>query len=209
MRRPALKGLYVISDERLTPSARLLNCIWQAIQGGSRWVQYRDKTADHARRRSEARALVELCHHHGVGCLINDDVDLTLASGADGVHVGAEDLDILTARARLGPHAIIGASCYDQIELAKSALQKGADYVAFGSLFPSPTKPNAPLASLAMLRIARQELAAPICAIGGITTANAASVINAGADLLAVVSGVFAQPTIKASARAFSRIIDA
>ncbi|MEJ2655425.1 MAG: thiamine phosphate synthase, partial [Acidihalobacter sp.] len=131
----------------------------------------------------------ELCHEHSAGLIVNDDVELAAASGADGAHVGREDTDLESARARLGAQAVIGVSCYNRLELAKDAAARGADYVAFGSVFPSPTKPEAARADLDLLREARARLALPICAIGGIDATNAAVVAATGVDMLAVIRG--------------------
>ena len=191
MSRPPLQGLYAITDARLMPGDRLLECVEAALRGGARWIQYRDKGADAPRRLAEAQALAGLCHAHGAGLIVNDDVELAAASGADGVHVGREDAGLEIARARLGAQAVIGMSCYNRLDLAEDAAAQGADYVAFGSVFPSPTKPQATRADLDLLREARTRLALPLCAIGGIDAGNAAVVAATGIDMLAVISGVF------------------
>ncbi|APZ42187.1 thiamine phosphate synthase [Acidihalobacter ferrooxydans] len=200
MSRPALRGLYAITDARLSPGDRLLDAVDAALRGGARWIQYRDKGTDAARRLAEARALVELCHAHGAGLIVNDDVELAAACGGDGVHIGAEDASLAQARARLGTDAVIGVSCYNRLELAMTAAAKGADYVAFGSVFSSPTKPHAVRADLALLRAARERLSLPICAIGGIDAGTAATVAATGVDLLAVISAVFAATDVAGAA---------
>ncbi|HWP94938.1 MAG TPA: thiamine phosphate synthase [Gammaproteobacteria bacterium] len=201
-----LRGLYVITDASLTPGPRLATAVAAALRGGARLVQYRDKTADESRRHTEASTLRSLCRAHGVPFIVNDDVELAAAVGADGVHLGRDDASLPAARARLGPDAIIGASCYDSLARALDAEANGADYVAFGSFFPSPTKPHAIPAPLALLGEARRRLHIPICAIGGIRTDNAAVLLTAGADMLAVVSGVFGADDVEAAAREFAHL---
>lgn len=198
----ALRGLYAITDGRALPA--LLTAVQAAIRGGARVIQYRDKTRDGPRRQTEARALLELCRGHGVPLIINDDVELAAALAADGVHLGRVDGDIAAARVRLGPRAIIGASCYDSLSRAIAAAQAGADYVAFGSFFPSLSKPAAPRAPLELLGQARQQLGVPVCAIGGITPENGATLLAAGADMLAVISGLFAANDVLNTARAYA-----
>ncbi len=201
-----LHGLYVITDTTLTPDAQLVDAVAQALAGGATWVQYRAKHTPASERRAQAGALRDLCRAAAAGFIINDDLDLAVALAADGVHLGRADTGIAAARARLGPHAIIGASCYAELELAHAAAAAGASYLAFGSMFPSPTKPTAVRAPLALLRTARAQLHLPIAAIGGITQHNAAQVVAAGADLIAVISGVFATPNIYQAAHALSML---
>ena len=189
-----LRGLYVITDG--STGDVLLSKVEQALLGRATIVQYRDKTTDSARREQEARALRALCHEHNALFIINDDVALAKTVQADGVHVGREDSALTVARTALGNTAIIGVSCYNQLELALTAAQHGADYVAFGSFFPSPTKPNAPRATLPLLHEARAQLHVPICAIGGITLATAPALVAEGANMLAVISDVFASNAI-------------
>ncbi len=209
MTRIALKGLYVITDARLIGGERLIPAVESAIRGGARWVQYRDKQRDHSRRLSEATALADCCRRHHVGFIVNDDIELALASRADGVHLGEEDPSLPRARRILGSQAIIGISCYDRLDAATEAEQQGADYVAFGSVFPSPTKPEAVHADLALICQARATLSIPVCAIGGINAGNAAQVAAAGADMLAVISGVFSEDDIESVARRIASAFDA
>lgn len=176
--------------------------------GGARLVQYRDKTATNAARRRQATALLGLCNRHQVPLVINDDVALARAAGARGVHLGRDDMSIRDARALLGEDAIIGASCYNDFARAERACKEGADYITFGSFFGSPTKPHAVTADLDLIRRARRHLRIPVCAIGGITIDNAPSLLEVGADLLAVVSGLFAQPEPRLVARAFAALFD-
>lgn len=206
MNKPSCRGLYAITDALLIPDDRLTIVVEQAILGGARMIQYRDKSHDTARRLAQATVLKELCQRHAVPLIINDDVALAAQIGAAGVHVGKDDPSFATARARLGGNAIIGVSCYDRLDLALEAARAGADYVAFGAFFPSPTKPTEIRASIALLRNARAALNLPIVAIGGITPDNAPLLLDAGADALAVVSGVFGQPDIQAAARRYTAL---
>jgi thiamine-phosphate pyrophosphorylase len=201
MNRPTTRGLYAITDG---PRPDLLDVARQALLGGARLLQYRDKTADAARRLAEASALRQLCREHGVPLIINDDVALARAVQADGVHLGKDDGDLAAARAELGATAIIGVSCYDSLERARIAAATGADYVAFGAFFPSPTKPHAPRAPLDLLRQSAA-LGVPRVAIGGITPDNAPALVAAGADFLAVISAVFGVADVRAAARRFAR----
>ena len=193
------RGLYAITDG---PRPDLLAAVKAALRGGVALLQYRDKTADSARRAFEARALRELCARFEIPFIVNDDVELALAAGADGVHLGEDDGDIAAARARLGAGAIIGVSCYDSPARARHLAAAGADYLAFGAFFPSPTKPNARRATPEMLREAKP-LGLPLVAIGGVTPDNARPLIDAGADFLAVISGIFAQADPEAAARRY------
>ncbi len=206
MHKPSCRGLYAITDTALLPDDRLVTAVEQALLGGARLVQYRDKSSDGARRLTQARALNALCRRHDVPLIINDDVELAAQIGAAGVHIGKDDPALATARARLGATALIGVSCYDCLALALDAERAGADYIAFGAFFPSPTKPAEIQAPLGLLREAKITLTVPIVAIGGITPDNAPSLLDAGADALAVVSAVFAQPDIQAAARRFAAL---
>lgn len=198
-------GLYAVTpDSADTPG--LLRDVAAALEGGLALVQYRNKLADAPLRREQARALLSLCRSQGVPLIINDDLALALDIAADGVHLGREDCPqggLETVRAALGPGRILGVSCYDEFDLAREAAAAGADYVAFGALFPSITKPDTVRAPLELLGRAKMELACPVAGIGGITLDNAPSAIAAGADLLAVVSDLFQSPDITARARAY------
>lgn len=205
-----IQGLYAITDSRLL-AGRLLPAVEAALQGGAQIIQYRDKAVgietEQARRRrhDEASALLALCRRYHVPLLINDDVDLAVAMGADGVHLGQSDSSLIAARLRLGDDAIIGVTCHDQISLAETAARDGASYVAFGAMFASGTKPLAQLCPLAVLTRARAQLALPLVAIGGITPDNAASVIHAGAQGLAVIASLWQAPDIRGRAQQFSQ----
>lgn len=199
--RAGLRGLYALTDERL--GDRLIVAAEQALAAGVRILQYRDKGDDRAHREKEAMELRALTHRHRALLIVNDDPRLAAAAGADGVHLGREDPGLAAARRMLGEKALIGVSCYDSLDLARDAVAAGADYVAFGSVYPSPTKPDAVGISLELLTAAKRELNVPICAIGGITAANAGPVLAAGADMLAVVSSVFFAHDIGKAVRAF------
>ena len=203
---PRLRGLYAIADTAYLDDVRLVGAVAQAVAGGARVIQYRDKKHDAVTRARHAEALARLCHEHGVIFMVNDDVALAGESGADGVHLGREDRPLPEARALLGADRLIGVSCYNQLERALAAEKLGADYVAFGSFFPSRTKPLAVCARPDLLRSARAQLKIPIVAIGGITPENGAELIRAGADMLAAVEGVFGQPDIRAAAQRYANL---
>jgi thiamine-phosphate pyrophosphorylase len=189
-----LRGLYAITPE----GPDVIDKVRQALEGGIALLQYRRKQRD----LQEAREVAALARRHGVALIVNDDVELALALGAQGVHLGRDDGDLGAARRRL-PGRILGASCYNDAELARRAIGAGADYVAFGSVFASPTKPAAVRAPLALFAIG---LEVPLCAIGGITVDNAPQVLAAGADLIAVVSDLFDAPDIAARAAQYRRL---
>ncbi|MBT2969835.1 MAG: thiamine phosphate synthase [Candidatus Thiodiazotropha sp. (ex Ctena orbiculata)] len=204
----SLRGLYAITDSRLSPGDRLLQHVEAALQGGAALIQYRDKTASTVRRLADATALRRLCRDHDALLIINDDVDLAKRIDADGVHLGGEDSSLASARKRLGKDAVIGISCYNRLELAQAAAARGADYIAFGRFFPSRTKPDAVQAHAALLTTAKAELELPLVAIGGITPENGAPLISAGADMLAVIHGVFGEADIQAACRRFTRLFE-
>jgi len=191
-----LRGLYAVTPEGedLERKVRL------ALEGSIALLQYRSKR----RNRAQAAAVVRLAREFGVPVIINDDVQLALELGAGGAHLGRDDGDLAGARARLGSR-ILGASCYNDLALARAAVATGADYVAFGSMFGSPTKPQAVRAPLALLGDAKT-LGVPLAAIGGITLENAPQLIAAGADLLAVISDLFDAPDIRARAEAYGKL---
>lgn len=200
-----MKGLYVITDDALC-AHDLGGCVEAAIRGGARLVQYRSKQATTAQRMQQASDLLALCRQYAVPLLINDDAELARAIGADGVHIGQSDTGLRDARRLLGEQAIIGVTCHDSVELAKQAQAGGASYVAFGRFFTSNTKPAAPPADIQVIEQARAELDIPICAIGGITPANAPALLGAGADLLAVIHGVFGQEEITTAASEYAKL---
>lgn len=202
--KPGVRGLYAVTPE-LTMEA-LLKAVSAAIAGGARIVQYRDKRGSSGRRLGQATALQALCRRHDVPLIINDDPALASAVGADGVHLGADDVSPAAARRRLGPRALIGVSCYASLARAEAAQAAGADYVAFGSFYPSPTKPGACHAPLELLQQAKRALKIPVVAIGGITPTNGAGLVARGADALAVIHGLFGSDDIAATAQRYARL---
>lgn len=209
--RPAtdwpVRGLYAITPD-LADTTELLRQVRLALQGGARVLQYRNKRADATLRWQQAAALRQLTREFGTTFLVNDDAALAAQVEADGVHLGGEDGSIAAARAVLGAGRLIGASCYNRGPLALEAVRQGADYVAFGAFFPSGVKPGAVRADISLLHAARHELNVPLVAIGGITLANAAPLIAAGADALAVISALWQAPDIEQAARDFSNLFE-
>lgn len=193
-------GLYAITQTDNKSIDTLLSEVEKILLGGAVVVQYRDKKPQNPFLL--ASELVKLCHQYHVPLIINDDVELAIQVAADGVHIGKEDGAIALARQRLGNDAIIGVSCYNSVEKAIEAEQQGADYIAFGRFFPSSSKPLAAPANINTLQEAKCILTIPIVAIGGILPENGTELLNAGADLLAVIGGLFTtQP--EQSARAY------
>jgi thiamine-phosphate pyrophosphorylase len=199
------RGLYALTPDEPDTGA-LVAAVRAAIAGGAAAVQYRNKGADDGLRRAQAAALAALCREAGVPLIVNDGVELALAVDAAGAHLGRDDGDLAAARRRLGPQRLLGASCYDRLERAAEAVAAGADHVAFGSVFASPTKPAAVRAPLTLFAAAKRRLGVPVVAIGGITLANAADVIAAGADAIAVITALFAADDVAARARAFTAL---
>lgn len=186
----SLRGLYAITDSALLADGKLLPYVEAALAGGAGLVQYRDKSADSGRRLEEAGQLTTLCEQYAAQLLINDDLELASRLNV-GVHLGRDDGSLREARQQLGPHALVGATCHASLEYAEQAVAAGASYIAFGRFFQSATKPGAPTASIRLLQEARSRFAVPVVAIGGITLNNAQPLYDAGADLLAVVHGLF------------------
>jgi len=198
-------GLYAITQTENKSGDTVINEVAAAINGGAVIVQYRDKNPLDAP--FLARELVKICHRYNVPLLINDDIELAALVGADGVHLGKEDGAVTQARKRLGNDAIIGVSCYNFVEQAMAAQAQGATYAAFGRFFPSSSKPLAAPAQIETLQQAKRALTIPIVAIGGILPDNGAQLLTAGADLLAVIGGIFDnQP--EHSARAYQALFD-
>ena len=201
----SIHGLYAITPDE-PDTIVLLDKVRQALQGGARVLQYRNKSADSVLRLQQARALRQLAREFAATFIVNDDARLAAQIGADGVHLGGEDGSIAAARALLGEAKIVGVSCYNRAPLAFEAVRQGADYVAFGAFFASAVKPGAVQAEVLMLQAARRELNVPIAAIGGITLQNGAALIGAGADALAVISALWNAPDIEQAARDFSTL---
>lgn len=192
-RRAGLAGLYVIADTGAASGPDLTRRAGLALAGGASLLQYRDKTSATSRRRRDCETLLGLCREHDALFIVNDDVELALAVRADGVHLGRDDGTVEETRRRAGNRLLIGASCYDDLDRAARARNDGADYLAFGSFYPSAIKPDAPRPSPGILTEAKK-LSCPLVAIGGITADNAAPLIDAGADMIAVISAVWAAP---------------
>ncbi|MBN8764816.1 MAG: thiamine-phosphate diphosphorylase [Thiobacillus sp. SCN 64-317] len=200
-------GIYALTFET-ADTGHLLRQVEAALAGGVAAVQYRDKSGDVARRHEQASELVALCRRFGAPLIVNDDLRLADLAGADGVHLGRDDGSLREARIILGPGKFIGASCYQNLDLARAAQAAGADYVAFGSFFASRTKPDAPRASLDLLRDAAPLIQVPLVAIGGITPANAPSLLDAGADSLAVLSALFDTPDVRIAAHDLNQLFE-
>ncbi len=203
--RSRLRGLYAVTPDE-PDTGRLVAQVEAAVRGGARTVQYRNKTASPALRAAQARALAATCRAGAALFIVNDDAELARAVDADGVHVGEDDGDLAAVRAIVG-RAIVGVSCYDELARGERAVAAGADYIAFGSLFPSTVKPHAPRASVDLVAAARP-LGVPIVGIGGITLDSAPVLVAAGIDAVAVISAVFAgdPPAIEAAAARFAAL---
>ena len=198
-----IKGLYAITPDMVDLNSLIQKTQW-AIEGGAFMVQYRSKIQDHAVKMQQCAAILRLCREYEIPCIVNDDVDMCRILEADGVHLGEKDDNIAEVRRILGEDAIIGSSCYDQLNRANEAQKEGASYVAFGAMYPTSTKPNAPRASLALLREAKSEIQIPIVAIGGITMNNAHDVIETGVDAIAVINSLYESNSIKETAETLS-----
>jgi thiamine-phosphate pyrophosphorylase len=210
LRFPA--GLYGVTPE-WDDTNQLIQAIEAAAAGGMAALQWRRKTIAAAERLPQAAAIAACCKRLGVVFIVNDDWQLAAAVNADGVHLGRDDGSLAEARLALGTGKIIGCSCYNEPGLAQQAVQGGADYIAFGAMYPSMVKPGAVRAGLGDIRqgrlLAAQTGTAPrvaVVAIGGITADNAAPVIQAGADSIAVISGLFAAGDIRATALRCSQL---
>ena len=201
-----LAGLYAMADTSILSEDALIPAVSLAIGGGARLVQYRSKSDDASLREWQAVDLLHVCRGLQVPLIINDDLDLAVGIGADGVHLGKDDGTVAEARQRLGAEAIIGASCYGSVDLAEQAWRDGASYIAFGRFFPSSTKPFAVQTDAIILAEARRRVPLPLCAIGGITTTNGAALVAAGADMLAVAQGLFGGGDIKTTASQLSKL---
>jgi thiamine-phosphate pyrophosphorylase len=205
--RSRISGLYGITPVT-ADDAWLGERVEQALRGGMTMLQYRAKDAAAGLKRRQAERLLSLCRRYRVPMLINDDIELASAIGADGVHVGRDDVAPERARDALGDRAIVGVSCYADLDRLDHAQAAGADYVAFGSFHPSTVKPGAARAPLDLLRQARERSALPLVAIGGITPANAPELIACGAHALAVITALFHVPDTFAAACAFARCFE-
>lgn len=213
-----MRGLYAITPETLD-TIQLVEQVRCAIAGGAAVVQYRSKRIARDIVTLQAEALRALTRATGTVFIVNDDSDLALSVGADGVHLGRDDGDassIFRIRQQHGTQIpripsqsfLIGVSCYNELPRAEAAVAAGADYVAFGSFFSSLTKPFAAKAELALIEAARARLAVPIVAIGGITVTNAQQLISAGVDMVAVIASLFDASDIEQRAREFASLFE-
>ena len=210
MKNQAISGIYAITPD-CSDTARLVRMVEQALLGGIKLVQYRNKVADRQLRALQAVELAVMCNRFDATFIVNDDADLALRVNADGVHVGRHDGSMEHARRVLGAGKILGVSCYDDLELARRAVDAGADYLAFGSVFPSSVKPEAVRAPLGLFEEARRIWNLPLVAIGGISVTNGTEVIARGADALATISAIFAveDASIEEAARSMCKLFGA
>jgi thiamine-phosphate pyrophosphorylase len=205
--RVSLAGLYVLTPD-CADTHQLADQVRAALAGGASAVQYRNKTAPPALRLEQAHALRAACAASGATFIVNDDVELAAAVKANGVHIGRDDATVALARKCLGSQAVIGVSCYDSLARAEAAVGAGADYIAFGSFFASSVKPEAVRANEALLSAAKLRWKVPVVAIGGITSANAPSLIAAGADAVAVISDVFGPADLRVVTQRARQIVE-
>jgi thiamine-phosphate pyrophosphorylase len=201
-----LNGLYAITDPHLLPPEKLITSVESALRGGAHVIQYRDKTATEVERIKNAQNLRDLCSDHKAQFIINDDIDLCLRINADGVHLGKSDGDIANALSKLGNDKILGVTCHSDLVYAQNCIEQGVSYCAFGRIFPSKTKPDAPHCPEETLYLAAK-LACPSVAIGGITVDNAPNIIATGIHSIAVIHGLFGQQDIETTARIFSSLL--
>jgi len=202
-----MKGLYIVTPD-WDDTQKLLTVTEQALRGGAAIVQYRHKTAGDALRREQAEQLLAVCRPYRRPLIINDHVELCLAIGADGMHVGGTDRSIAEVRKALGPDKIVGASCYGDLQLARDAYQAGASYVAFGGFYPSRVKKYPVTTPPAIIRQCKDEIPLPCAVIGGMTQQNAAPLIAQGTDMVAVISSVYMVPEPEAAARGFTQLFE-
>ena len=199
--------LYAITDSQLLPGDKLFTGVEAALQGGCKWIQYRDKSSGAEQRRRDAHQLVALCNQYQASLIVNDDVQLALETNARGVHLGQDDGSVRAARQLLGEHAIIGVTCHDSLPLAQQAIDDGASYIAFGRFFPSHTKPHARPAKFTLISEAKTKFPhMPIVVIGGITLDNAHILLDAGADKLAICHDLFNVADIHLQAQRFNQL---
>ena len=198
---PSLCVIYAITDPGLLPEDALISGVQRALEAGITTIQYRDKLATESEKHRRATQLVALCNAFNAALIINDSVALAAAVGAHGVHLGQSDGAVDQARQALGPQAIIGATCHNDLNLAQQAQTEGASYVAFGRFFSSTTKPLAKPATVAVLQQAQKALHIPVVAIGGITPANLTPLLQAGATSVAVCHSLFGQAAITEAAQ--------
>ena len=203
-----MKGLYVITDcDNLSDDA-LLSITEDILRAGITALQYRDKATDSLNRQRTAGELGKLCREHDCLFIINDDVQLAKSTGSDGVHLGKADCSCKSAREALGVGVMIGVSCYNSLARARAAERDGADYVAFGSFYPTSSKQNTLRAEPDIIRQAKANISLPVAAIGGITPANCTTLLEQGADMLAVISSVYQAADPYATVTEFNRLLN-
>jgi thiamine-phosphate pyrophosphorylase len=200
-----MKGLYLVTPD-WDDTDKLLHATGQAIRGGAVLVQYRHKTASDTLRREQAEALLHLCRQHDKALVINDHVDLCMELDADGVHVGGTDESVAAVRALVGADKIVGASCYGDFALARSAQAAGASYVAFGGFYPSRVKKYAVTTPPAIVADAVRELTVPVCVIGGMTATNSQPLVELGAHWVAAISSVYSADDPQVAAEEFAAL---
>lgn len=198
-------SIYLVTDDGCLQGRALLDCVREALDGGVTLVQYRAKTASSAEMYAEALQLKALCDSFKVPLIINDRLDIAMAVGAAGVHLGQDDLPCAAARKILGEDYIIGVSAHNPAE-AKAALQSGADYLGCGAVFGTATKADVKKLGTEGLTAICREKGLPVVGIGGVTADNYREVRAAGADGAAIVSGILAQPDIRATVEAIAKI---
>ena len=203
-----MRGLYAITDCDNLSGDSLFSKTEEILRAGVAVLQYRDKSGDCVKRKHEATELRQLCREQDCLFIINDDVQLAKSTASDGVHLGQDDSDCKTARNMLGPEAIIGVSCYNSLRMALAAAADGANYIAFGSFFPSSSKQDTVTAEPAIIRQAKAEISLPVAAIGGITLTNCRTLIEHGADMLAVISSIYQAEDTYLTIREFNRLIN-
>ena len=201
-------GLYAITDCRNLSTDELIIKTELILRSGASMLQYRNKADDLPGREYQALHLQQLCHNYSVPFIINDDINLAQKINADGVHLGQNDQPCDIARNILGPDCIIGISCYNEIKQAFAAEASGANYIAFGAFFPTTSKSSTSVATTALLSQARQQLNLPVVAIGGITPENGKELVQAGADFLAVISGIYEAVDPALATRAYVNLFD-
>ena len=202
-----LNGLYVITDDTLTPSDKIFESVEQALQGGAKIVQLRDKTNDTSTVENVSLRLQELCHKYDALFVLNDKIEIAIKLGLDGLHIGKEDYSNIQD-VRKNFKGILGVSCYDDLEMAKNMQKAGVDYVAFGACFSSSTKPNASTMNLEIIKKAKDELNIPICVIGGINTNNIKTLLEYKPDMVAIISDIWKSDDITKKARFFTNLVD-
>lgn len=207
MRNPKINGLYAITPE-LENTNNLLDKARQVLEGGAQLLQYRNKSASRVLLKEQAGLLLQLCREFGVPLIINDYLDLAIEIDADGLHVGQQDASLFNVRNQLGRNKIVGASCYNNLDLALQAEKEGADYVAFGAFFPSLTKPNTVLVTVDFIGEAKKKITVPIVGIGGIRLTNAKTVIQSGCVALAVCNDLFQSENIKIKAAQYAQLFE-